>query len=136
SPPWTSLLHDERKRGLRESDNRSARVYSADSLHKRAGTRRRLGDRSTPGYSSRPQTHRRGTQHAVFPDADKPGVVREHRGSHSSAPPRPSKPARSPPRRRSSLARVYRRRLDLGRKLISMVSSDIPSLQRIVKGLA
>jgi hypothetical protein len=63
----------------------------------------------------------------VFPDTDEPGVLREHRWSHSSAAPGPGKPTRSPPRRRSSLTRVHRRRLDLGRRLVSMVSSGPPS---------
>ena len=97
--------------------------------YKPAGTRRRLDDRSAPGHRSRPQAHRRGTQRSFFPNSDEPGVVREHRWSHSSAAPGPSKPTRSPPRRRSSLARVHRRRLDLGRKLISMVRSDLRSWQ-------
>ena len=130
--PWGRLLHNERKSSLRESYNRSARVYSGDSPHKRAGTRRCLDDRSAPGHSSRPQAHRRGTQRSFFPISDEPGVVCEHRWSHSSAAPRPSKPTRSPPRRRSSLARGHRRRLDLGRKLISMVRSDLPNLPRCV----
>ena len=91
----------------------------------RTGTRGRLNDHSAPGYSSRPQTHRRGAQHPFFPNPDEPGVVREHRWSDGSTAPRPSQPTRSPPRRRSSLARVHRRGLGLGRKLISMVMSDL-----------
>ena len=48
----------------------------------------------------------------------------EHRWSHGSAAAGPSQPARSTSRRRFTVARVHRRGLDLGRQLISMVSSD------------
>ena len=114
---------DEREGGLRDGHHGGARVYSGDSPHKRAGIGGRLSDHSAPSLSSRSQAHRRGTQHPFFQHANESGVVREHRWSYSSAAPGPSKPTRSPPRRRSSLARIHRRRLDLGGKLISLVSS-------------
>jgi 3-oxoacyl-[acyl-carrier-protein] synthase III len=74
-------------------------------------------------FGSRPQAHRGPTQHPFFPNADEPGVVREHRWSLSPAALGPGQPARTYPRRRSSLVRRHRRRLDLGRIFISMVRS-------------
>ncbi len=58
--------------------------------------RRHLDDHSPPGLGSRPQARRRGTQRPLFPNADEPGVLREHRRCYRSPGPRPGKPARSP----------------------------------------
>jgi len=120
---WGRLLHNERKGSLRERYNRASRVYSADSLFEPARTRRCHDDLSAPGLGANPQARGRGTQCPFLPNADEPGVAREHRGGLSPVGPGPGKPARSHPRRRSSPVRGHRRRLDLGRKLISMVSS-------------
>ena len=87
-----------------------------------------LDDRSASGDSRRSQAHCRGTQHPFFPNPDELGVIRQHRRSDRSSASGPGKPTRSPARRRPPVAGVHRRRLDLGRELISVVVSDLAHL--------
>ncbi len=82
-----------------------------------------LDDHSSPSLSSCPQGHCRSTQHPFFANADEPGVARQHRRRYSSAASGPSESTRSHSQRRSSVTRIHRRGLDLGRNIISMVVS-------------
>ena len=112
--------------GLRESHRRADRVHSADSLREPAGTRRCFDDHPAPGFRARAQARRRDTQRPLFTNADQSGVAREHCRRFNPAAAGSGKPPRTHPQERSAPVRGHRRRVDLGRNLVPMVTGANP----------